>query len=100
NHGGLDVRLLAPAEAGATLLALADLRRDLFDLDVVKPLNGALDLVLARPQIHLERVAILFVHGHRALLGHERLLDDDDVVHQAASSRAASMGATFADLSV
>src|SRR5438552_2265407 len=79
--GGFDRRpVLEPAD-----LALAVLGVDADDLHLVQVLDRTLDLVLARPAIHEERVLPPLVHREGALLGEDRLLDDVVAFHYAAS---------------
>src|SRR5262245_57576396 len=76
HHDGLlPVRQPADAEAEAALLALAVLRPHLLDDHAEELLHRRLDLVLARPRVHFERVAPVVRRLVRALLRDQRADD-------------------------
>src|ERR1051326_7629557 len=102
--GEADDRLLGRGFLGGPVLeapelALADLRADADDLDLVDLLDRGLDLVLGRGAVHEEAVLAALVHPERALFREDRLLDDVVGFHHAFSF-AAPMGSSLADLPV
>src|SRR5437868_2443446 len=85
HDGGLGRGQLRQAVLHSAELALTNLGVDLLDLHLVDGLDRGLDVGLAGAGVDLERVTVLLVHRPRALLGHERTLDDFGSLHYAAS---------------
>src|SRR5262245_52858278 len=98
---------LGDAEAGAPGLVLLHDGVDADDADFVDSFDGLLDLVLGGARVDEEAVALLLIHGPRALLGEQWLPDDEsggDVGgHQRTSAFSAGlrpMGLILASLPV